>query len=82
MVTGEDDQKWSVDVWYPQAVQAGLRRMAVVVSNSTIATLVAKRVVSQFNKTELVTEYFEEDAAAARWLRSTVTMPSRVSSGR
>jgi len=64
----QKDQDWVLQVWFPQALAAGLRRWAIVMPESTLAMLSAEDVSSGVRGTMLDGALFPSVAEARKWL--------------
>lgn len=69
-VVTPEDQAWSTDDWFPRAVAGGVRRMAIIVPESTLAKMAVNAIMktAENNHRALVTHYFESVDAAEAWL--------------
>jgi hypothetical protein len=67
-VFSEEDSRWVNETWFPAAVQAGVRRMALPVPESVLAQLSLQRLMRKVNGGELVTAYFGSVEEAKAWL--------------
>jgi hypothetical protein len=65
---GEVDQLWLRDTWMPEAVKAGIRRIAVVVAHHGIGKIETEEIISRFGKTEFLTRTFDSVPAALTWV--------------
>lgn len=74
-VLSPEDQKWAGEDWYPRAVQAGLRSMAIVMPKRAIAKMAvsgglrADPLQAFFAASPLTVQYFSEIEAARQWLK-------------
>ncbi len=62
-----EDQKWVVQAWLPQALAAGLKRMAMVTANAGIGRLTIEEVVKEVDTHGLAMRSFHSVAAATTW---------------
>jgi hypothetical protein len=62
------DQLWLRDTWMPDAVAAGIRRIAVVVAHHGLGKAASTDIISKFGETEFVTRTFESLADAINWV--------------
>ena len=62
------DQEWLRDVWMPAAVNAGVRRIAVIVAHHGAGKLASEEIIGRFGKTEFVTRTFDSMPAALTWV--------------
>ena len=65
-----EDQRWASDVWFPRAVAAGVRWMALVVPQSAIARMSLRGVMTKVDGKDLSQEHFDSADAARTWLAS------------
>jgi hypothetical protein len=61
------DQQWVKDVWLPQAVAAGLKRMAMVTAEAGLGKLIIENVVKEIDNHGLSMRKFDSVAAATNW---------------
>jgi len=61
------DQLWLRDSWLPQAVEAGIKRIAVVVPARGLGKLATEAIISKFGKTAFETRMFESLPDALKW---------------
>jgi hypothetical protein len=64
----QPDQDWVNQEWFPQALAAGLRRLALVIPESALAMMSIEDVLSRVRSTMLEVRYFATVAEARRWL--------------
>lgn len=69
---GQVDQVWLRDVWMPEAVKAGIRRIAVVLAHHGTGKLASEDIIGKFGKTEFVTRTFDSLPAALTWVGAIV----------
>jgi hypothetical protein len=62
------DQDWVLQVWFPRALAAGLRRWAIVMPASALAMLSSEDVSSGVRGTMLDGALFSSVAEARKWL--------------
>jgi hypothetical protein len=63
------DAKFSSDDWFPRALAAGMRWMALVVPKKIVTKMTMKLTMNKVQDTRLVTAYFDELEEARAWLR-------------
>lgn len=63
------DQQWTNQDWFPRALGAGVRFMAMVSPKAAVSRLSVKQIMSKVNETRLMTAYFDDTAEAKAWLR-------------
>lgn len=66
-VTNED-QQWSNEDWYPRAIAAGIRYMAIIMPKSYVSTLSVKNILTKVEDIEIETQYFDSVEEAKHWL--------------
>lgn len=62
------EQQWVAQEWLPQAVQAGYRHGAVVVSPNVMVRLATAYITTQVQGLPLLYRSFEDEAEAVEWL--------------
>lgn len=62
------DQLWLRDTWMPEAVAAGIRRIAVVLAHHGLGKVASTDIISKFGETEFVTRTFESLPEAIAWV--------------
>jgi len=62
------DQDWVLQVWFPRALSAGLRKWAIVLPQSALAKLTDEEVSSGVRATLLEGALFSSVAEAKKWL--------------
>jgi SpoIIAA-like len=65
----QSDQEWIDRDWFPRAVAAGLKRVAVVVAQSVLVQMNIERVLKTAPSARLEVEHFATVDAARQWLR-------------
>jgi hypothetical protein len=65
-----EDEKWGREVWLPQAVAAGLKRMAIVVAPSGLAKQSFESAATQIDAHGLSMRTFDSVTAATVWAQS------------
>jgi len=63
-----EDQKWIRETWLPMAIDAGLKRIAVVTAATGLGKLTVEDVVGLVDDLGLQSRNFESMAAARKWL--------------
>lgn len=71
----QEDQDWSNQIWFPRAIAAGVRYMALVSPQAAVARMSVKRIMRRVKDVELVTSYFDEYAPARAWLSNPTAAP-------
>jgi hypothetical protein len=72
-----EDEQWAREVWLPQAVAAGLRRMAVVTAVAGLAKVEYDDAATDMDSHGLSMRTFDSVAAATVWAQSGLTQPDR-----
>ena len=62
-----EDEKWAREVWLPQAVAAGLRRMAIETASAGISKMAYDDAASAMDSHGLSMRTFDSVAAATTW---------------
>jgi hypothetical protein len=70
-----EDEQWAREVWLPQAVAAGLRRMAVVTAVAGLAKVEYDDAATDMDSHGLSMRTFDSVAAATVWAQSGLTQP-------
>jgi hypothetical protein len=63
----DQDQLWLRDTWMPQAVGAGVKRIAVVLPHHGLGKVASEEIIGRFGKTAFVTRTFSEPSEATEW---------------
>jgi hypothetical protein len=64
------DTKWVNDNWFPRAVAAGIRRIAIVAPKRVVLALAVKSFMARINGQEVANQHFDDIEAARAWLRA------------
>lgn len=67
-----EDLKWVSEVWLPQAVSAGLKRMAMVTADEGLGKSIIEDIPKQIDSHGLSMRKFNSVAAATVWVQSGV----------
>jgi SpoIIAA-like len=70
-----EDAKWGQDVWLPQAVAAGLQRMAIVTASAGLAKAAYDDAATEMNSHGLLMRTFHSVEAAIVWAQSGLAEP-------
>jgi hypothetical protein len=62
-----DDEKWARDVWLPQAVAAGLKRMAIVTAPTGFGKMAYDDATKAMDSHGLSMRTFDSVASATTW---------------
>ena len=72
VLIGADDQMWLASNWIPRALQAGVRKIALVMPrfyfNRVAVDTVTQRLSGEFARNLVRIEYFDSRVAARNWL--------------
>jgi len=72
VLIGADDQMWLATNWIPRALQAGVRKIALVMPrfyfNRVAVDTVTQRLSGEFARNLVRIEYFDSREAAHNWL--------------
>jgi hypothetical protein len=71
----QSDQDWLDAEWFPRALAAGLKRMAVVLPQRGLVVMNLKDIVNRLPVNKLEVEFFATLEEAARWIPGPVTIP-------
>jgi len=66
-VVTNEDQMWIRDTWTPDAVGAGLKRIAVVLASRGLGKFASETVLNQIGKTSFATRTFATVSEAIDW---------------
>jgi hypothetical protein len=66
----QEDEKWAMDVWLPQAVAAGLKRMAMVTAQTGLAKTIFTEVAHHIDNHGLAMRTFDSVATATVWAQT------------
>lgn len=69
-VYSKEDQDWINTVWFPQVIQAGIKRLAMIEPTKVIQKGVLGRITQNNNSDALQTAEFNTYDEAAKWLKS------------
>lgn len=67
-VITDEDQKWTNETWFPKLLGAGVKRMAVVVSQDAFSQMSVEDVLSKVESLDFVSQFFNSEEAAHKWL--------------
>ena len=65
----QSDQQWIDRDWFPRAMAAGLKRVAIVVAQSVLVQMNIERVLKTAPSAQLEVEHFATVEAARQWLK-------------
>jgi hypothetical protein len=66
----DEDLKWVGEVWLPQALAAGLKRMAMVTAAQGLGKVIIEEVAKEIDNHGLAMRKFDSVAAATVWAQS------------
>lgn len=67
-IISEEDQKWSNEDWFPRALAAGIKYMAVIVSEDIFNKMSVEEIMNNVPGTDLTSHYFNSIEDAREWL--------------
>ena len=67
-VLSGEQQAWTNDVWFPKALEYGLRRMALILPETTIAKMSFEEVLERMGSRRFARRYFASVKEAYAWL--------------
>ena len=70
-----EDEKWAREVWLPQAVAAGLKRMAMVTAEAGLGKVAIQAAVAAMDNHGLSMRRFDSVDAATVWAQSGLAAP-------
>jgi hypothetical protein len=62
-----EDEKWAREVWLPQAVAAGLKRMAIVTASTGLGKMAYEDAAAAMDSHGLSMRTFDSVASATTW---------------
>ena len=62
-------QEWSVSNIFEKLEQAGLKKMAMIVSEEIFPQVSIEQLIEENKNTTLITKYFENEEHAMKWLQ-------------
>jgi hypothetical protein len=65
-----EDEKWSIDVWFPRALEAGMTRLAVIMPEDALERVAVHGRVTEIAQNGVTTAYFDTVDEAREWLLS------------
>ncbi len=66
----EEDQRWANEVWFPNALAAGMKRLGVVVSKDIFNQMSVEEMLNKVESLDLVTQYFDNLENAKAWMKT------------
>jgi hypothetical protein len=67
-VIDPEDEQWSNTDWFPRALQAGIRKMALIPSEDVFNNMAVENIMSQVTS-NLQVHYFKDLESAKAWLK-------------
>ena len=64
----DEDQKWANEDWFPRALQAGLKRLAIIVGADVFNQMSVEQIMNNVESLDLTTQYFDSEEKAKAWL--------------
>jgi hypothetical protein len=64
-----EDQQWTIDNWYPRAVNAGFRNQGLILTHDTFNEVAVKKISRNYDDAVVTTHYFETPSEALEWAR-------------
>lgn len=65
----EEDQQWSNTIWFPEALEAGISRIGIIVSDDIFNQLSVEEIMSRVDNAELSSHYFSSPEEAMSWIK-------------
>jgi hypothetical protein len=69
LIITQQDQQWTIDDWYPRAIQAGFRYQGLILSKNTFNELTVKKISNKYDRAIITTQYFQSPSDALDWVR-------------
>jgi hypothetical protein len=74
-----EDLPWVTDVWLPQAVKAGWKRMAMMTADTGLGKAIIEDVAKEIDNHGLSMRKFDTVAAATDWVQRGLLLPGALS---
>ena len=71
------DEQWAREVWLPQVIAAGLRRMAIVTAGTGLAKVAYEDAATDMDSQAFAMRTFDSVPAATVWAQSGLAEPKR-----
>ena len=71
------DEQWAREVWLPQVIAAGLRRMAIVTAGTGLAKVAYEDAATDMDSQAFAMRTFDSVPAATVWTQSGLAEPKR-----
>jgi len=65
-----DDQKWSNEEWFPQALSTGIKKMGVIISDDIFNQMSVEEIMSKVEGIGFVSQYFDDINKASQWMKA------------
>jgi len=65
------DQEWINTKWFPSLLQAGIKRMGVIVGDDIFNQMSVEDIMSKVESAKFVSQYFSSTSDAKAWVNST-----------
>ena len=69
-VLSPEDQKWGIDVWEPQVIEAGWKYWAIVQPEHAVAKLRMMKLADMYAEKGITAQLFTDPEEAMNWLES------------
>jgi hypothetical protein len=66
----EEDQAWSNQEWFPEALSAGVNKMAVIISEDIFNQLSVEDIMNKVDTANFSTHYFSAPEEAMHWIKN------------
>ena len=76
-ILGPEDEQWARDVWLPEVIAAGLKRMAVVTAPTGMAKVMYEDAAEDMDSQAFAMRTFDSIPAATVWAQSGLAEPKR-----
>lgn len=64
----EEDQKWANEVWFPQAIGGGLKKIAILISKDAFNQMAVEEIMTKVDAINFSSGYFSDFSEAEKWL--------------
>ena len=65
----EEDQHWSNATWFPEALESGINKIGIIVSDDIFSQLSVEEIMSRVDNAELSSHYFSSPEEAMSWIK-------------
>ncbi len=66
----DEDQKWSNEMWFPKAIEAGVNKIAIVISDDVFNQLSVEEIMSKVDTLNVTSHYFSSKEEALQWVNN------------